>query len=185
MTSPEPLPDEVELIALAELTKRVKARQETTKAVVGAGYEPGDKHSFRSPVDGRKLGQVWRTDPDAVWKVVDEAALLEHLRQFPDCVEQFYEISDEQAAVAYLREHAPHLLVEVSRVIPDVVADAVTQSRETGVAAAPGIELVKPPGVLTVKPDPGAGAVIERLQQTGWLGWDGRPTLPPAADEAS
>lgn len=185
MTSPEPLPAEAELIALKELEKRVKSRMSTTKAVVGASYEPGDKHTFRSPLDGRKLGQVWRTDPDAEWRVVDEAALLEHLRQFPECVETFFEIADERQAVAYLQAHAPHLLVEVERVIPQVIADAVTQSRETGEPAAPGIDLVKAPGVLTVKPDPAAGAVIERLQRAGWLGWDGRPTLPPAAEEAS
>jgi hypothetical protein len=185
MTSPEPLPDEVELIALAELAKRVKERQATTKAVVGAAYADGDKHTFRSPIDGRKLGQVWRTDPDAQWRIVDEAALLAHLRTFPECVETFYEIADEQQAVAFLRVHAPHLLVEVERVIPQVITDAVTQSRETGEPAAPGIDLVKAPGVLTVKPDPAAGAVIERLQQAGWLGWDGRPTLPPATEQAS
>jgi hypothetical protein len=185
MSDAAKLPDEVELLVLAELAKRVKARQVTTKAVVGAQYSDGDKHTFRSPVDGRRIGQIWRTDPDAEWKVTDEAALLAHLRQFPDCVEQFYEIADIPSAIAVLKEYAPHLLVEVSRVIPDVIADAVTQSRETGKPAAPGIELVKGSGVLVVRPDAGAGSVIERLQEAGWIGWDGRPALPPATEEAS
>lgn len=186
MTSPEPLPDEVELLALAELAKRIKARQAGTKAVVGAQYQPGDKHTFRSPVDGRRIGQVWRSDPDAEWIVVDKEALHAHLRQFPGCTETVFELADDtNAIVDALHAAAPHLLVEVTRVRDDVVRDALIQSRETGKPAAPGIELKKPDGVLTVRPDPSAGEVIERLQQTGWLGWDGRPALPPATEEAS
>ena len=185
MTSPEPLPADVELLVLKELEKRVKSRQSTTKAIVGASYSDGDKHTFRSPIDGRKIGSVYRTDPDAEWQITDEAALLEHLRQFPDCVEHFYEITNTDAAIKVLEVHAPHLLVEVSRVIPDVIQDAVTQSRETGKPAAPGIALVKGSGVLVVRPDAAAGSVIERLQEAGWIGWDGRPALPPATEEAS
>lgn len=185
MTSPEPLPDEVELLALAELAKRVKERQATTKAVVGASYSAGDRHTFRSPVDGRRIGQVYRTDPDAQWVVTDREALHAHLRGFPGTTETVVEIADELSVIEHLRACAPHLLVEVTRVREDVVESALIQSREDGKPAAPGIELRKPEGVLTVRPDPAAGAVIERLQQAGWLGWDGRPTLPPATERAS
>jgi hypothetical protein len=186
MTGPNSLPDEVELLALAELQKRVKGRQAATKAVVGAAYAPGDRHTFRSPVDGARIGQVWRTDPDAEWVVTDRDALHAHLRQFPGCTETVFELADDtEAIVDVLHAAAPHLLVEVTRVREDVVESALIQSREDGKPAAPGIELRKPEGVLTVRPDPAAGAVIERLQQTGWLGWDGRPQLPPASEEAS
>lgn len=185
MTAPDPLPDEVELLALAELAKRVAARTKTTKAIVGTRYGPGDKHTFRSPLDQRKLGQVWRTDPDAEWVVTDREALHAHLRTFPGCTETIVAISDDEAAIDVLHEHAPHLLHEITRVREDVIRDALIQSRESGHAVAPGIELRKAPGVLTVRPDAGAGPVIESLQQAGWLAWDGRPVLPPAQKEAS
>lgn len=185
MTAPEPLPDEVELLALKTLENRVKARIATTKAVVGAQYKAGDRHTFRSPVDGKKIGMVLRTDPDAEWVVTDPAALHAHLRQFPGCTETVYAISDTASAIEFLVEHEPALLHEITRVRDDVIRDALIQSRESGIAVAPGIELRKPDGVLTARPDPQAGDAIEGLQRAGWLGWDGKALLPPATEEAS
>lgn len=168
---------EIEALFLAELAKRVKARTAATKAVFGAAYAPGDKQTFRSPVDETKLGTVFRSDPDPEWRVVDWAALREHLRQDQANFETSHEIADEAAAIEVLREHAPHLLAEITRVNPDVVEEALDQSRRTGTPAAPGIERVKPEGVLTVRPDRNAGVAIERMVQAGVISWDGRPVL--------
>ena len=185
MTAPTPLPPEVEALVLAELGKRVKARTETTKALFGQRYPDGHRETFRSPLDGSKLGIIYRTDPDPQWKVTNPEALHAHLREYPGNVETVYEIADESAAIEVLREHAPHLLVEVTRVIPDVVAAALQQSRDTGEPAAPGIELVKPAGSLTVKPDPKAGAVVERMVTAGLISWDGSPRALDAGEVAS
>jgi hypothetical protein len=171
------LPAEIEALVLAELGKRVKARTETTKALFGQRYPDGHRETFRSPLDGSKLGIVYRTDPDPQWKVTDREALHAHLREYRGNVETVYEIADDLAAIDVLREHAPHLLVEITRVIPDVVEAALDQSRATGEPAAPGIELVKPSGSLTVKPDPKAGGAVERLVEAGVITWDGRPVL--------
>ena len=173
----EPLAPELEALVLAELAKRVKSRTDLVKATFGQRYPDGHKETFRSPLDGNKLGIVYRTDPDPQWKITDREALHAHLREYPGNVETVYEIADDQAAVEVLREHAPHLLVELTRVIPDVVDAALDQSRATGEAAAPGIELVKPAGSLTVKPDPKAGVAVERLVEAGVITWDGRPVL--------
>lgn len=178
------LPPEVEVLVLAELQRRVKARIDLTKAVVGVNYGDGHREIIRSPLDGQRLGQIWRTDPNPKWSVTNEAELLEHLREFAGNVERYYEIADDAAAIEVLREYAPHLLVEITRVRPDVVQAALEQSEATGEPAAPGIGLVKDGGVLTVKPDPTAGPVVERLHHAGLIEWDGRLVLD-AGEKAS
>ncbi len=184
MTEPVQLAPEVEALVLAELGKRVKARTELVKATFSQRYPDGHRESFRAP-DGSKLGQVWRSDPDPRWVVADEQALHAELREFPGNVETVVDIVDHDAAVQVLREHAPHLLAEVTRVRPEVVAAALAQSAATGRPAAAGIEQVKPSGVLTVKPDPKAGAVVERMVAAGVITWDGRPVLEAAPEGAA
>lgn len=175
------LPPEVEALVLAELQRRVRARIDLTKAIVGVNYPDGHRKVIRSPLDGQRLGQIWRTDPDPKWSITNEGELLDHLRGFPGNVERYYEIADEVAAVEVLREYAPHLLVEITRVRPDVVEAALEQSEATGEPAAPGIGLVKGSGVLTVKPDATAGPVVERLHSAGLIEWDGRPVIEQAS----
>ena len=171
----EPLKPEVEALVLAELGKRVKARTELVKATFGQRYPDGHRETFRDPLFGLKVGMVYRTDPEPKWTVVDREQLHAHLREFPGNVETVYEIADEAAAVEILREHAPHLLVEITRLISTVIDDALAQSAATGEAAAPGIELVKPSGYLTVKPDPAAGVAVARMVDAGLIEWDGTP----------
>lgn len=174
----------VEALVLAELAKRVKGRIDAVKAIVGGDYAPGDKQSFRSPLDQAKLGLIWRTDPDPQWRVVDPAALDAELRAFPGNLVTTITLrpEDEAEAFAVLAEYAPHLLTETETVAPGVVDAALAQSAATGVPAAAGIELVQPGGSLTVKPDTNAGAAVERLVAAGYITWDGRPVLP-AGDE--
>ncbi len=180
MTGPiEPLPPEVEALALRALSTRVATHLKLSKVELEAGYGPGDKRTFRSPLDGSKVGQVYRTDPDAEWRITDRAALLEHLATFPgNVVERLTVVGDESEVLAVLDEHAPHLLDVTTEVPEETVQAALAQSKATGEPAAPGIELVQPGGVLTVKPDTGAAKAIEGLVRAGWLTWDGQRALP-------
>lgn len=176
---------EIEALVLAELGKRVKKRTDLVKAVVGQRYPDGHKETFRSPLDGAKLGIVYRTDPDPEWKVVDAEALDTELRSYPGNVETFVEIAGDRAEVlAVLAEHAPHLLADSVQVRPDVVQAALAQSAATGAPAAAGIAMVKPGGSLTVKPDPKAGEAVERMVAAGVITWDGQPVLESAEGAA-
>lgn len=179
----EPLPATIEALVLAELAKRVKSRIDQVKAIVGTEFEDGDKHAYRSPLDGSKLGLIWRTDPDPQWRITDREALRAHLMAFPGNVETVVEIvpEDMPEALAVLAEHAPGLLTDRVQLNPDAEQAALDQSKVTGQAAAPGIELVKPSGSLTVKPDTAAGAAVERLVEAGVITWDGRPVLEQAS----
>lgn len=191
MTAPEPAEEwepgqadvtvEVETLAYAAIESEAKRRKELGKALLAQHYPDGRTERTRSPL-GDRLGSVLRTDPDPRWQVVDRDALHAHLRTFPDATETVFEIADEPAAIEVLRVHAPHLLVEVTRVKQQWVDDALAQSRATQEAAAPGIDRVKERGVMTVKPDKAAFAAVQRLVARGLIGWDGRPALP-AGDE--
>lgn len=196
MTAPAPIPPEVEALALATLAKRVKERDQVVRALFSQHYPRGRRETFRSPLDGARLGAVQVTDPDPDWRIVDQAALEEHLAaEFPGTVETVYDLAvpgvgmvslsalDELAQV--LLAHAPHMLAESRRVSPDAVAAALDQSRATGVAAGPGITLVRPGGQLRVVPDKDAAVAIERMVAAGLLTWDGRPSLPTPASDAS
>lgn len=171
--------DDHEALVLAVLSQRVKARQDAVKAVVGQRYPDGHRETVRSPLDGAKLGSIYRTDPDPQWRVTDREALHAHLRTFPGNVEAAVEIApqDMPEALAVLAEYAPHLLTDVARLNPEAEQAALEQSAATGEPAAPGIELVKPAGSLTVRPDKAAGQVVERMVAAGVITWDGRPAI--------
>ena len=176
----DPLPPEFEAIALKALEKSVKARRDAVGAVVGQSYVAGHRETFRSPISDRKFGLVHRTDPDPVWVVTDGEALTRHLREDPANLEEIIEIeATNEELVALLHEHAPHLLTYVTRVTQQAMADALAAAR--GGAKIPGIEKLKPDGVLTVLPDKNAPAVLAELIDAKLLTWDGRRTALPAA----
>lgn len=177
--TPVQLAPEIEALVLATAAKRIAERTTLVKALVGQRYPDGHREIVRSPLDGAKLGQVYRTSPEPKWVVTDPDALDADLRSYPGNVETTVEIVGDRAEVlAVLATHAPHLLEDVTRVRPGVVEAALAQSAATGTPAAAGIAQVTPSGVLTVKPDPKAGAAVERLMQAGLITWDGRPALP-------
>jgi hypothetical protein len=183
----EPTADELEALAMGALESTAKERKTVLKGIVGQSYADGSKETFRSPVGSRrKLGEIRRTDPDPEWKITDRAALDEFIRaNFPGSVVTSYDIVDHDAAVEVLLEHKPELLAEVQR-IDQAARDALlAESREKEEAAAPGIELVKPPGVMTVAPAPGAFEEFGRMVRAGVLTWDFRPALPAADEEAA
>lgn len=182
----EPLPPEIELIALKAIETEVARRIKVAKAVIGQRYADGSRESFRSPVDDAKVGIVYKTDPDAQWVVSDPVALEEHLRSFPGNLEPTVTITagDMPEALAILAEHAPALLSETTVLRPEVILAALAQSKETKQPAAPGIERRKAPGVLTVKPAEGAFETVGKMIEARLLTWDARPVLE-SGEEAS
>ena len=175
-------------LVLAALGKAIKTEDRLVRAEFSYDYQPGDKRTFRSPLDGAALGFCQRTDPDPVWTVTDLVALRTHLAGFPGAVETVYEldVGDGQVvelveaaeATQVLLQHAPHLLAPVARVSQEVVDAAVAESAEKGAAVAPGIDLSKPQGTLRVVPAKAAAAAVERMVAAGLIRWDGRPALP-------
>lgn len=141
-----------------------------------SGYQDGQRSTFRSPLDDRKLGMVYRTDPDPVWTIVDREALLDHLGEFPGNWETTLEIVGDMSEVfGILETHAPHLIKENTFIPEWVVEAALEASKEANDAVAPGIKKIKPGGVLTVTPDKKeAGAAFAAMVKAGWITWDGR-----------
>lgn len=186
-TSTQVSPD-VQALALAELERRVKASRAAVKAIVGQSYAEGERRTIRSPLDGSRLGMVWRSDPEAEWKVTDPEALDAFLRTYyRGALETTVGIAPENMpeVLAVLQEHAPHLLTESTRVRQDVIDATVAESRDKGEPVAPGVDRVKPAGVLTVRPDKACGEAVAALVQAGWLTWDGQPAALPAGGEAA
>lgn len=168
------LPAEAEALILAELLKRVKARTNLVRATI-PDYRIGQKETFRSPIDDRRLGSVYRTDPDPEWRIVDPFALDEWLAGQDEYTETTVEVREgcEAEAFAILEEHAPHVLEEVGRIQEFAATRAVDWCRIND-KPLPGIEKVKPEGVLNVRPDPNAGTAIEAMIAAGVLTWDGQ-----------
>lgn len=174
-------PEVVALMLRAVATTAMK-NLDSVKAEL-SGYEPGQRSTFRSPLDDRKLGIVYRTDPDPVWAVVDREALLDHLGEFEGNWETVLEIDGEMSEVlGVLETHAPHL-IKVSKIIPEWVVEAALEaSKEAGEAVAPGIKKIKPGGVLTVTPDKKeAGAAFAAMVRAGWLTWEGKHAIEGGA----
>ena len=188
----ESLPPEMEALALAELAKRVNKVKDATKAEFSQHYLDGRKETFRSPVDGVKLGQVYRTDPDPVPMVTDRDALIRHLTSVPGCTETVVEVTaSEDQVVAILAEFAPEFLAEVTRVPDHVVSNVLAGCKAKGRAFGPdgkplpGVSMEKPGGVLTIKPDKDAGRALEGMVAAGLLTWYGRRAITTGEAKAS
>lgn len=178
---PEPLPPEIQSLALAAIAKQIKAVDPAVRAAFADDYEPGETRTFRSPLDGKRLGKIRRNDPDPSWQIVNRRALREWLReQGREVTSVSVAEADWAEALAVLEQHAPHLITETTDV-PDAELDgALADSAEQGEAIGPGIEYVHPVGslVVTVDPDTGAAAAAA-LARSGQLDWSRRPEIAP------
>jgi hypothetical protein len=181
MNNADRLGPEHEALIVATLAKRVKGRLDLLRAIIGTAYSDGEKNTFRSPLDGQKLGSVWRTDPDPEWRVVDPLSLNAWLEEQADYLQESVRVRDDcwPEALACLATHNPDVLEQVVRVregaVNEVLAECARQKR----AVAPGIELVKPEGSVTIRPAPTAGEAIRALVEARVIDWDGRPALDP------
>jgi hypothetical protein len=178
------LPPEIEPIVLAVLEARVKEAKAAARAAIEHLYAEGTRTTILSPLDGTKLGTVYRTDPDPTWKVTDRDALCKALEADPDNVEYVDIAGTNEQVIAVLAEHAPERLARIERVKASAVNAAVAAAAR-GEEPLPGIERVKARGSLVVRPDRNAGQAVERLVQAGVITWDGRPLCSgQAADES-
>lgn len=183
----EPLAPEIQVLALAALAKQIKAVDPAVRAAIGTRYHNGDTATFRSPLDGRRLGKVRRNDPDPTWTVTDPAALDEYLRGQGRVVTTLTVAdADWPEALAVLEEHAPGLLTETTRVPPGEIDGVLAESAERGEAAAPGVGYVVPDGSLVVTVDPATGVdAAAALVRAGRLDWSRRPELGPGNSTAN
>lgn len=182
----EPLPDEAIALVLKRLSSKVAENLKLTKAGFESDYGSGDKRTFRSPLDGKKLGSVYRSDPDGQWTVTNRALLEAHLMSFEGNKVTSVGIREDapyEEILAVLSEHAPRYLEDRVDLHPDAVQAALDQSAATGEAAAPGITFLKPGGIVTVRPDKEADQAIQGLISGGLLTWDGQRALPAAEQE--
>lgn len=188
-------PELLAVAVTAQLAKMVKAAGDTARLDAADVLDPGDSTTLRTP-SGAKLGKALRTDPPAQATVTNKAALNDWLRRtYPDQVHTTEEPSpDTTAVLAVLRKHAPHLIVRVSRIaermVPDVLAASVEAGQPVGPDGemdVPGVTVVTPPGVLTMRLDPKtAPDAIAEMWATGLIQLDGsgvRLALPAAPAE--
>ena len=172
---------------LADLTKSLKVSYPLPRTI-----------PFESPLDGAKLGYVQRARTTPEWKVTAPEQLLDHItREHPGALETVFllDVPGIAKPVALPEDHPitraisqadPDLLTPEQRVRADVVEDALEASRNEGVAAAPGIQWVRPgQGNLNVVYDKHeAVGAITRMVRAGIVDWSGRPVLGTAAPKA-
>lgn len=185
----EPLRPEVRALVLKTA---IAVAEEELKAVLkglAPAYPLPASVTFESPLDGARLGHINRARTTPEWKVTSAAQLLEHFAQeYPDALETVYVVEvpgatvtlpEDHPIVVVLAKHAPDLLAPRQQVPADTVAAALQQSRDTGEAVAPGIQLVRAAqGALSVVYDKKeAVAAIGRLVRAGLIDWTGRPVV--------
>jgi hypothetical protein len=179
----------------AQLAKMVKAAGDRARLAAAEDLDDGESVTLRSP-SGAKLGKALRTDPENVATVTNAAELHAWIRKhYPDQVRTTEEPSPDTAAVlAVLRRHAPGLIVRTSRIADRMVPDVLAASAAAGEPAGPdgeldvpGVTVVKPPGVLTMRLDPKtAPAAIAEMWAAGQIQLDGstvRLALPSGGAE--
>ncbi|NUR80746.1 MAG: hypothetical protein HOQ21_09920 [Dermatophilaceae bacterium] len=174
-------PELVAVAVAAQLAKLVKAAGDRARLDAARILEKGSSVTLYSPL-GMKIGKALRTDPEPVAEVTDPAALDAWLREkYPDQVVPVETISDDlDAVIAFLKEHAPHLVrtVEVvaERMVPDVLAASEIAGQPMGPDGeldVPGVVVRKPDGVLQIRLDKSAREAIGEMWTAGLINIDG------------
>lgn len=169
--------------ALKVLSDLTKERYDEMRARAEAQLEAGDRRVVRSPVDGAKIGEVYRSDPKSVPVVTDDEALTEWMvAHYRDQTETKYDvIGTHEQVVAVLFEHAPRLL-KPRRVVKQVARQRLIQDATVlrqpvgpgGEVDVPGIEFVQNSNsYVACKPDTDAVLAIFQLHRAGLLDLDG------------
>lgn len=169
MTTPSSVPvRELVLRALVvkHLADTAAVAYRTHKAALADELLNGDHINAADPdSSGVAIGQVYRTKPTGTAVITDRAALTAWMAErYPDRVHAIGSITDLDAVLAVLREHAPHL-VETETVITDWAENEVVKlTEEARQPCGPGREL-DVPGV--VYQPPGLGTVTGKLAEDG------------------
>lgn len=179
--------------ALKAISDYTAARYKDARDELAKTMGRGDRKIARSPLDDTsKLGAVYVTDPKPQALITDQQALTDWMvEHYPDATETGYEIAGSDAEViAVLFEHAPELLRRVRRVNADHMrelrAGAVSLGTPIGPGGEvdiPGIEVHRPDGVVTCRPDDEAMHAVVALFKAGRLQLDG--TVLPAIEDGA
>lgn len=198
MSAPEPLAIEIRALMLKALIGEAgKALADLTKSMSGA-YPLPTTVPFESPLDGSKLGYVQRTRTNPEWVVTSLEQLAEHFtREFPAALETVFLIDvpgiaepvalpEDHPITLALAQVAPELLTPHQRVPAETIAAALQESRDTGQAATPGIQLVRRgQGNLNLVYDKKeAPAAIARLVRSGQVTFAQMLALDPVIEVA-
>lgn len=161
------------LLALGELQKRLKSEIESRRQQLLQEVDEGDRITVHVEIDGTKVkvGAVIRTEPKTELQVVDAAAhsawALEHMGD--DCITG-YRFGDDDAVAAVLREHAPHLVMEVRTPTSQWLHEVLIMAARGDGPIPDGVEPVTGTSTLQVRPDAStASAVIPELWRRGDL----------------
>lgn len=185
MTAPEPLSAEHRMLVLKAFIGEAEKELAALLKTVAPSYPLPTTVVFESPLDGACLGRITRARSTPEWRVTAPEQLDEYLRaEFPNLIEVVYhlDVPGQDAPVVLPELHpitqallqtAPDLLTPQDRIPPEVVEAAVEESRSTGQAAAPGIQLVRTrKAALSVVPDKAeAMPAIGRLVAAGRVSW--------------
>lgn len=168
--------------ALKVISEFTRARYDEARAELGKELHRGDRLIARSPLDERKIGAVYMTEPKTECRVTDESALKAWMQErYPELCENAYEvIGSEAEVIAVLFEHAPHLLRHSRRVSSEALrelrAACVTLGAVVGPgneADVPGLELHTPDGVVACRPADSSLQAVLDMHRAGVISLDG------------
>lgn len=177
---------------LKVLSEHTGQRYDAVRAEAGETMAAGDRRNVHSPLDGAKLGAVYKSNPSKTVHITDMAALTAWIQElYPELMENGYEVAGSEAeVVAVLFAHAPRLLRPIRRVKGSALSALRKESVSLGQvigpggeADVPGIEIDQPDGVVACRPGPGALEAVKRLFAAGRLTLDG--TLRPALEASN
>lgn len=203
--SPEPGPQPLKLDIRAIALKRLIAKaeeilEEQYVKPLQVTYPFPGTWPAESPLDGAKIGHINRARTTPRWTVTSLEQLTDYFtRKFPAVLETVFlldvpgvgqpvALPEDHPITIALAQAAPDLLTPQQRVPEQVIADALEQSAADGVAAAPGIQLIrKGQGALSIVWDKKeADGALDRLARSGQFSFASLLALGPATEaEAS
>jgi hypothetical protein len=183
---------------LKHLGNVVKAAEKENKTVLDGMMRKGDTLAVWSPIDDdAKIARVSKSNPDAKALTTDREAVARWVEEhYPKKMrDEAVIVGTDAEIVAVLKEHAPHLLA-IGKTVPAWVFNelevmAASAGRPVGFSgeidkhAPPGIEIVKPDGVLSVTLDKLGPSALQELWEAHMFAMDGTVRELPAADDSA
>jgi hypothetical protein len=182
-------PRMVRAAVLQVVSSTTERAYKEAKATAGQDLASGDRRTVRSPLDGRRIGAVYRTDPKPVAVITDENALLDwYAERYPHLVKREYKIRETRIseAIEVLYDHAPELLEPIRTLDPATRRQLEADVKRFGYGLGPGSEMDIPgierqtkEGVVSCEPADDALGVVLDLFAASRVGLDGhvRPAL--------
>lgn len=154
------------IVMLAALVDLALAELKRTKEIAASRHAKGTTiPAWMKNPDGEdiKLGGVNKSNPKPKAEVRDGAALDAYIRaEFADKIEHDVILGDPGAVLPVLIEAGRKDLFEEIELVPDWLRKQVITSALNG-NNIPGVEVVRPPGVVSVTKDRAAVEEVRRL----------------------